>query len=157
VRPGRTLKDQRSEYYTSDPETDAEILEDPAEYARENVLVIPEEASWDYLRRNARAGDIKLRLDNAMRLLEERHPRLEGVLPRIYAGSNLEVDQVAELINLFSRDIFARRNGADLLGRTYEYFIGNFASSEGTRGGLSFYSQERIETSWRTSPSGNGP
>jgi type I restriction enzyme M protein len=189
------LKDPQSEYYTGDPETDGEILEDPSEYARDNVLVVPEEASWDYLRRNARAGDIKLRLDNAMKLLEERHPRLQGVLPRIYAGSNLEVDQVAGLINLFSRDIFARQNGADLLGRTYEYFIGNFASSEGTRGGefftpssivrllvemlepsagkvfdpacgsggmfvqsarftqnagsLSFYGQERIETTWR--------
>jgi type I restriction-modification system DNA methylase subunit len=129
------LKDPQSEYYTGDPETDGEILEDPSEYARDNVLVVPEEASWDYLRRNARAGDIKLRLDNAMKLLEERHPRLQGVLPRIYSGSNLEVDQVAGLINLFSRDIFARQNGADLLGRTYEYFIGNFASSEGTRGG----------------------
>jgi type I restriction-modification system DNA methylase subunit len=119
------LKDLQSEYYTGDSETDAEILEDPSEYARDNVLVVPEEASWDYLRRNARAGDIKLRLDNAMRLLEERHPRLQGVLPRIYSGSNLEADQVAELINLFSRDIFARQNGADLLGRTYEYFIAN--------------------------------
>jgi type I restriction enzyme M protein len=99
---------------------------------------MPEEASWDYLRRHARSDDIKLRLDNAMRLLEERHPKLAGVLPRIYANSNLEPDQVAGLINLFSKDIFAQENGADLLGRTYEYFISNFASSEGTRGGEFF-------------------
>jgi type I restriction enzyme M protein len=157
---------------------------------------VPPEASWDYIRRHARADDIKLKLDNAMKLLEERHPdKLQGVLPRIYAGSALDVDQVAGLISLFSKDVFAQRNGADLLGRTYEYFIGNFASSEGTRGGefftpssivrllvemleptsgkvfdpacgsggmfvqsarftdgsqsLSFYGQERIETTWR--------
>ena len=117
------------------------------------------------------------------------------MLPRIYANSNLEVDQVAGLITLFSKDIFAQRNGAGLLGRTYEYFISNFASTEGTRGGefftpssivrqlvemlepttgrimdpacgsggmfvqsarftdsaesLSFFGQERIETTWR--------
>jgi type I restriction enzyme M protein len=132
------LKDPGSDYYTGDPEVDAEILEDPTEYELANVFVIPKEASWDYLLRHARSDDIKLRLDNAMRLLEERYPKLEGVLPRIYAASNLEPDQVAGLINLFSKDIFAQRNGADLLGRTYEYFISNFASTEGTRGGEFF-------------------
>ncbi len=132
------LKDQRSEYFTGDPTVDQEILEDPVEYDAANVFVVPEEASWDTLRRHARADDIKLRVDNAMRLLEERHPALQGVLPRIYANSNLEVDQVAGLITLFSKDIFAQRNGADLLGRTYEYFISNFASTEGTRGGEFF-------------------
>jgi type I restriction enzyme M protein len=90
------------------------------------------------LRRHARAHDIKIRLDNAMGKLEEHHPKLQGVLPRIYAGSNLEPDQVAGLINLFSKDVFAQKNGADLLGRTYEYFISNFASTEGTRGGEFF-------------------
>ena len=86
------------------------------------MLTVPDEVSWDYLRRNALAGDIKLKLDNAMRILEERHPdRLQGVLPRIYANSNLEVDQVAGQINLFSKDIFSKKNAADLLGRTYEY------------------------------------
>jgi len=134
------LRDPKSEYYTGDHEVDAEILEDRTEYEKANVLTVPDEASWDYLRRNARAGDTKLKLDNAMRILEERHPdRLQGVLPRIYASSNPEVDQVAGLINLFSKDIFAQRNAADLLGRTtYELFISNFASTEGTRGGEFF-------------------
>jgi type I restriction enzyme M protein len=133
------LRDERSDYYTGDPVVDRQILEDPVEYESHNVLVVPDEASWDFIRRHARAGDIKLRLDNAMKLLEERHPaKLQGVLPRIYANSALEVDQVAGLITLFSKDVFGRRDGVDLLGRTYEYFIGNFASSEGTRGGEFF-------------------
>ena len=189
------LKDPKSDYFTGNADVDREILADPVEYESQSVLVVPTEASWDYLRSHARAGDIKLRLDNAMKLLEERHPRLQGVLPRIYANSNLEVDQVAGLITLFSKDVFAQRNAADLLGRTYEYFISNFANTEGTRGGefftpssivrllvemlepgegkvfdpaagscgmfiqsarftqnsqrLSFYGQERIETTWR--------
>jgi type I restriction enzyme M protein len=132
------LRDPSSEYYTGDPEADREILDDPTEYEAASVLVVPREASWDYLRQHARAGDIKLRLDSAMRILDERHAKLQGVLPRIYANSNLEPGQVADLISLFSKDVFAQRNGADLLGRTYEYFIGNFASSEGTRGGEFF-------------------
>ncbi|MGH2541807.1 MAG: N-6 DNA methylase, partial [Ardenticatenaceae bacterium] len=132
------LNDPRSDYYTGDPDIDAEILVDPVEYEKENVFVVPLEAQWDYLRRHARADDIKLRLDNAMRLLAEHHPKLAGVLPPIFAGSNLETEQVAGLINLFSKAIFASTNGADLLGRTYEYFISNFANTEGTRGGEFF-------------------
>src|SRR5258706_10693007 len=132
------LKDSGSEYYTGDAEIDAEVLADPSEYERLNIFTVPEQASWAYLRRHARADDIKLKLDTAMRLLEERHPKLAGVLPRIYANSNLEPDQVAGLINLFSRDVFAQKHGADLLGRTYEYFISNFASTEGNRGGEFF-------------------
>ena len=116
-----------------------EILEDPIEYEQANVFVVPEEASWDYpapprprRRHQAQASTTPCACwRNAI-------PTLQGVLPRIYANSNLEVDQVAGLINLFSKDIFSQRNGADLLGRTYEYFISNFASTEGTRGGEFF-------------------
>lgn len=132
------LRDEGSDYFTGDPETDAEVLADESEYTAANVFVVPEEASWEYLLRHARAADIKLRLDTAMRLLEQRHPRLAGVLPPIYAASNLDVDQVAGLITLFSKSVFAQQNGADLLGRTYEYFISNFASTEGNRGGEFF-------------------
>ena len=43
-----------------------------------------------------------------MRILEERYSeQLGGVPPRIYAASKLTVEQVARLINLFSKDIFA--------------------------------------------------
>ena len=136
---GRMLKEPSSEYYTGDPETDAEILADQAEYEKQNIYVIPEEASWATIRAHARADDIKLRIDTAMRVLEEHYPtKLGGVLPRIYGASNLTVDQVAGLINLFSKEVFAQQNGADYLGRTYEYFITNFASTEGNRGGEFF-------------------
>lgn len=193
------MHDPQSHYYIGDiddPEIEEDILNDPTEYTKVNVFVVPEEASWEYLRKHARADDIKLKIDNAMKVLEERYPRkLSGVLPRQYSRSNLSNDQVAGLISLFSKDIFAQDNGADLLGRTYEYFISNFASSEGNRGGefytpssivrllvemleptegkvfdpacgsggmfvqsarfteigqrLSFYGQERIDTTWR--------
>jgi len=45
---------------------------------------------------------------------------------------------VAGLINLFSKDIFSRPDGTDVLGRAYMYFIANFASTEGNRGGEFF-------------------
>jgi type I restriction enzyme M protein len=46
---------------------------------------------------------------------------------------------VCGLINLFSKDIFeADQGGDDLIGRVYQYFIGEFASSERKRGGEYF-------------------
>jgi len=132
------LKESRSPYYTGDPDVDAEILSDPVEYESENVFIVPENARWDYLRQRARSDDIKIKLDAAMRLLEESHPKLNGLLPPIYARSNLTVDQIAGLINLFSKDIFSQGDGFDVLGQAYMYFIANFASTEGNRGGEFF-------------------
>ena len=132
------LKDTRSEYYTGDPDIDREFLEDAAEYESHNVFVAPPEARWNYVRRHAQADDIKIKLDRAMSLLEEAQPKLRGLLPPIYAQSNLNPDQVAGLINLFSKDIFSKPDGSDILGRTYMYFISTFASTEGNRGGEFF-------------------
>ena len=73
--------------------------------------------------------------------------KLKGLLPRIYAGSNLDAESVRGLINLFSKDIFeADHGGDDLIGRVYEYFIGEFASSEGKRGGEYFTPVSIVKT-----------
>src|SRR5439155_1277761 len=72
-------------------------------------------------------------------LLEKTFPKLKGLLPPIYAGSNLDKENIAGLINLFSKDVFrSESGGVDMLGRVYEYFIGEFANSEGKRGGEYF-------------------
>jgi type I restriction enzyme M protein len=80
--------------------------------------------------------------------LETKYPdKLKGLLPRIYAGSNLDAVSVRGLINLFSKDIFeADHGGDDLIGRVYEYFIGEFASSEGKRGGEYFTPVSIVKT-----------
>lgn len=85
----------------------------------------------------ARRDDIRLHLDNVLEPLETTYERqLRGLLPRIYAGSNLDAEHVRGLINLFAKEVFERdHGGVDLIGRVYEYFIGEFASSEGKRGG----------------------
>ena len=136
----RALNDPQSEYYTSDPAVAKEILNDPDEYKREGVFIVPEKARWTYLVKHAQDDDIAIKLDDAMELLERKYAELRGVLPRKYAGSNLSRENVSGLINLFSRDSFKADAGreSDLLGRVYEYFITNFASTEGTRGGEFF-------------------
>jgi hypothetical protein len=127
--------DPKSEYYG-----DQAVLDDPLEYKSAGALIVPEEARWENIRKAAQADDIKIRLDNILRLLEDRFPdELRGLLPPVYAASNLDRENIAGLINLFSKDAFsAQYGGEDMLGRVYEYFIGEFASSEGKRGGEYF-------------------
>jgi type I restriction enzyme M protein len=72
---------------------------------------------------------------------------VKGLLPRIYAGSNMDAVSVRGLINLFSKHIFESDHGGDdLIGRVYEYFIGEFASSEGKRGGEYFTPVSIVKT-----------
>lgn len=134
------LSDPKSDYYTKDPKIAGQVLEDPDEYRAAGAFIVPEKARWSELLKHAQADNIKVRLDDALELLEKTYPdKLRGLLPRIYAGSNLPRESVTGLINLFSKDVFKEDHGGeDLVGRVYEYFIGEFANSEGKRGGEYF-------------------
>lgn len=134
------IADPKSEYHTTDRKRAAAILTDPDEYQAAGAFIVPEPARWAKVVESARRDDIKLQLDNVLELLETKYPKqLRGLLPRIYAGSNLDAEHLRGLINLFTKDVFERDHGdADLIGRVYEYFIGEFASSEGKRGGEYF-------------------
>lgn len=134
------IKEPEGEYHTKDKKEIEAILSDPDEYRSANAFVIPEKARWSYILKNAQADNIKVILDDALELLEKTYPdKLRGLLPRIYAGSNMAREDVTGLINLFSKDIFRQDHGGlDMLGRVYEFFIGEFADSEGKRGGEYF-------------------
>ncbi|MFZ0827137.1 MAG: class I SAM-dependent DNA methyltransferase [Verrucomicrobiia bacterium] len=141
------IADPKSDLFTTDKQLALEMREDPDNFKKKNVFLVPEDARWDNIVKIARADDIKLKLDNILALLEKTFPKLKGLLPPIYAGSNLDKEGVAGLINLFSKDIFrAETGGVDMLGRVYEYFIGEFANSEGKRGGEYFTPQSIVQT-----------
>jgi type I restriction enzyme M protein len=127
---------------------DEAVLNDPDEYRAKNVFVIPEEARWQSIVEMARQDDVKLRLDNVLEAVERAYPeKLRGLLPRIYAGSNMDAEDLRGLIALFSKDVFEKDHGGeDLLGRIYEYFIGEFANSEGKRGGEYFTPVSIVKT-----------
>jgi type I restriction enzyme M protein len=137
------VADKKSDYFG-----DKKAIHDPDEYRRVGAFVIPEAARWENIRKAAQADDIKVQLDDVLESLENQYPdKLKGLLPRIYAGSNMDALSVRGLINLFSKDIFeADHGGEDLIGRVYEYFIGEFASSEGKRGGEYFTPASIVKT-----------
>lgn len=142
------LADSESDYYTESESAKAAVLEDSDEYRAGGAFIVPAEARWDAIVRAARRDDFKTHLDDILQLVEDTYPeRLRGLLPRVYAGSNLDVEDLRGLINVFSRDAFRQdHDGEDLIGRVYEYFIGEFANSEGKRGGEYFTPSSIVKT-----------
>lgn len=134
--------DPKNERYYAPSEAAREaIVEDKDQYKGEGYFYIPEVARWEYLRERAARPDIGQLLDAAMDGIEKENPKqLKGVLPKIYARSPLEPHVLGELVNIFSRIKFDHDldKEKDILGRVYEYFLGQFASAEGKRGGEFF-------------------
>lgn len=137
------IADKRSDYFG-----DKKALVDPDEYRQAGAFLIPEEARWENIVKNAQRDDIRGHIDDILELLETKYPdKLRGLLPRIYAGSNLSAENVRGLITLFSKDVFKHdHGGADVIGAVYEYFIGEFANSEGKRGGEYFTPLSIVKT-----------
>ncbi len=111
--------------------------EDPDEYRAANVFWVPPEARWERLRQNARQPTIGQIVDEAMEAVERDNPSLRGVLPKDYARPALDKQRLGQLIDLVTNirvgDADARAK--DVLGRVYEYFLSQFASAEGKKGG----------------------
>ena len=119
-------------------------LEDPEEYQAESVFWVPEGARWDRLAANAKANDIGVQVDDAMREIERANPPLQDALPKVFGRANLDRAIVTGLIEMFTNlELHGTSADFDLIGRIYEYFIGEFASSEGKRGG-EFYTPKSV-------------
>jgi type I restriction enzyme M protein len=111
--------------------------EDPDEYRAANVFWVPPEARWERLRQNARQPTIGQIVDEAMEAVERDNPSLKGVLPKDYARPALDKQRLGQLIDLITNIPVgnADARSRDVLGRVYEYFLGQFASAEGKKGG----------------------
>lgn len=114
-----------------------EGAEDEDEYRADNVFWVPPLARWSLLQVNARQPGIGKVVDDAMLEIEKVNPGLKGVLPKDYARPGLNAVMLGELIDLISGIGFkdSADTSRDVLGRVYEYFLGQFAGSEGKRGG----------------------
>jgi type I restriction enzyme M protein len=119
--------------------------EDPDEYRAENIFWVPPEARWSELQKNARQPTIGELVDRAMEAVERDNPSLKGVLPKDYARPALDKARLGQLIDLISNIPLggADNHARDILGRVYEYFLGQFASAEGKKGG-EFYTPRCI-------------
>ncbi len=119
--------------------------EDPDEYLADNIFWVPLDARWSHLQANAKQTNIGKLIDEAMIAIEKRNPSLKGVLPKDYGRPALNAVMLGELIDLISGIALGegKDHARDLLGRVYEYFLGQFAGSEGKRGG-EFYTPRSV-------------
>ena len=130
------------------------------QYRAENIFWVPKEARWPQLQANAKQPTIGKLVDYAMVAIERDNPRLKGVLPKDYARPALDTawrdcafpnseaipqslsaakdkHRLGELIDFIGTiGLGDRENRAkDIVGRVYEYFLSQFASAEGKKGG----------------------
>ncbi len=119
--------------------------EDPDEYRAASIFWVPKEARWSHLKANAPQPTIGKLVDDAMAAIERDNPTLKGVLPKEYARPGLDQSRLGQIINLVS-DIALGDEASrakDTLGRVYEYFLSQFASAEGKKGGQ-FYTPTHV-------------
>jgi len=126
------------EYAGADPE-------DKDEYGAENVFFVPEKARWPYIQSQAKMPSIGKLIDDAMDLIEADNATLKGILPKTYGRSNLDPQTLGGLIDTIGTIALGdeKAKSQDMLGRVYEYFLGQFALAEGQKGGQ-FYTPESI-------------
>jgi len=147
------LQKGEEEYVGADPE-------DKDEYKAENVFFVPKQARWSFLKDNAKETQIEIEpvtskdtkkvsvggaVDNAMDWIEKENTDLKGVLPKVYARQNLDPTSLGELIDVISNIALGdtKAKSADILGHVFEYFLGEFALSEGKKGGQ-FYTPRSV-------------
>ncbi|MCQ8182322.1 type I restriction-modification system subunit M [Methylomonas sp. SURF-1] len=143
----KRLRDPDDDYYYGEAlqeDIDAE-LEDRDYYKEVNIFWVPEAARWEALRAAAKQPDIGKRIDDALALIESENPKLKGILDKRYARAQLPNGKLGELVDLVSTIGFGEdaSQARDVLGQVYEYFLGQFASAEGKKGGQ-FYTPASI-------------
>jgi type I restriction enzyme M protein len=111
--------------------------EDADEYRAANVFWVPKEARWAHIQGQAKQATIGKIIDDAMLAIERDNKSLKGVLPKEYARPALDKQRLGELIDLIGTIAMGDKDNRskDILGRVYEYFLSQFASAEGKKGG----------------------
>src|SRR3989338_7748541 len=132
------LKEGKDDYEGADPE-------DKNEYTAEKVFYVPPSARWKWIQGRAKLPSIGKDIDDAMDAIEKDNPSLRGVLPKAVAQEKLDKQGLGGLIDLIGTASFGTKEAQskDILGRVYEYFLGEFALAEGKKGG-SFYTPASV-------------
>ena len=132
------LVEGKGEYEGADPE-------DKHEYTAEKIFYVPPSARWKWIQGRAALPTIGKDVDDAMDAIEKDNPSLRGVLPKVFAQEKLDKATIGGLINTIGTAVLGTKEAQskDVLGRVYEYFLGEFALAEGRKGGQ-FYTPSSV-------------
>jgi len=125
----------------------AEFVEDRDEYTSHNVFWVPTDARWHMIQARAKLSSIGQDIDSAMDLIEKENPVIRGVLPRNYGREGLDKGRLGQLVDLIGSIGFTETDdhgSDDVLGRVYEYFLGQFAGKETGKDAGAFYTPRSV-------------
>jgi type I restriction enzyme M protein len=134
-----TIRRKELEATTATSRRATSRADDPAAYHAEGVMYLPEAARFDHLLNLPEGANIGQAINEAMSEVEKFNPQLAGVLPRsfqLFTSTLLKelLKKISEIPVSLDYDAF---------GRIYEYFLGEFARTEGQKGG-EFYTPSSI-------------
>lgn len=124
-----------------------EFLENRDEYASQNVFWVPAEARYGTIQARAKLASIGSDINTAMDLIEKENPSIRGVLPRNYGREGLDKGRLGQLVDLIGSIGFTETDdhgSDDVLGRVYEYFLGQFAGKETGKEAGAFYTPRSV-------------
>lgn len=137
-----TLSDPESDDYIPNAARREQFIESRDEYTSHNVFWVPADARWDSIQAKAKLPGIGQDIDKAMDLIEKENPVIRGVLPRNYGREGLDKGRLGQLVDLIGSIGFTETDdhgSDDVLGRVYEYFLGQFAGKETGKDAGAFY------------------
>lgn len=137
-----TLSDPDSDDYIPNAARREQFIESRDEYTSHNVFWVPADARWDSIQAKAKLPSIGQDIDKAMDLIEKENPVIRGVLPRNYGREGLDKGRLGQLVDLIGSIGFTETDdhgSDDVLGRVYEYFLGQFAGKETGKDAGAFY------------------
>ncbi|PHS44490.1 MAG: hypothetical protein COB03_18530 [Alteromonas sp.] len=100
----------------------------------EGAMFVPDEALYSNLLALPEGSNIGVNINNAMKALEAENEAIKDALPKTY--TRFDNDILKGLLKNFTAIDFGL--GSDIFGRIYEYFLNEFAKTEGQGGGEFF-------------------
>lgn len=118
----------------------------PEDYKSQGVLYVPEQASYSYLMSLAESKNIGKAINDAMKAIEAENKELAGVLPQDYTAISKKTDENSRILITLLKNFNQIPDDieGDSFGEIYEYFLGEFARSEGQKGGEFFTPQSIV-------------
>ncbi|MEV4536273.1 class I SAM-dependent DNA methyltransferase [Asanoa sp. NPDC049518] len=142
-----SLSNPSSDDYIPNEARRAQFIEDRDEYTSHNVFWVPPEARWQAIQDRAKLPSVGQDIDAAMDVIEKENPSIRGVLPRNYGREGLDKSRLGQLVDLIGSIGFTESDdhgSDDVLGRVYEYFLGQFAGKETGKDAGAFYTPRSV-------------
>ena len=119
----------------------------PDHYKSKGVLFLPEIATYSYLMNLPESENIGKAVNDAMKEIESKNTDLAGVLPQDFTGLHKNPGENSKILITLLKNFNQIPDDieGDAFGEIYEYFLGEFARSEGAKGGEFFTPQSIVK------------